>query len=246
MKEIENIFDKSKKKEDVQEKIEVLVDNREKNSLIPSLLVSKGFIIKFRHANLLVKIVSGGMCLLSIAALCWASLRHPHIIYSIIGLPVDGKFYFKDTLLNFVKIPVRVFYQGPNDPAFWLGRLPLLGIFASVVSAVGVYAYWFKLRLDRTKALLYLLIFSAVLSSFSGQTSLSIILPLMYVLATGGITLLLQQWLTVFPRNPLARSIGRGLVTVAVLFAAFYQINQYFVAWPNSPSTKAAFTYRRQ
>ncbi len=197
---------------------------------------------RFRLANWLIRILSLLICLLAAAALSWAIVRQPYIAKPILGLPVEGSFSIKDTLVNLVQLPVRIFYRGPDDPSFWLGRLSLLGTFATVAGLVGVYAYAFKIKLDRTKALLYLLIISIVLSAVSGQTSLPLLLPIMYILAISGVTLMLQQWLTVFPRNPLARSLGRGLITIIVILAAFFHINHYYVAWPNSPDTKAAFS----
>jgi len=53
---------------------------------------------------------------------------------------------------------------------------------------------------------------------------------------------MLQQWFTVFPRNPFARSAGAILMTIVVLLAAYNGFSQYFIAWPNTPETKAVFT----
>jgi hypothetical protein len=109
--------------------------------------------------------------------------------------------------------------------------------------AFGVYWYFFLRRLDRTKLLLGGLVGGAILSALSID-ALPILLPFIYLLAGAGMTLLLQQWFTVFPRNPLARNIGVGLIAVLLAFVGYYHMHRYFVAWPHTPETKQAYSLR--
>ena len=66
----------------------------------------------------------------------------------------------------------------------------------------------------------------------------------MFLIAAGGVALMLQQWFTVFPYNPFARTVGLVLLLFALGTTSFYSLNQYFVAWPHTPETKQTFQYR--
>lgn len=47
-----NIFSKEKKQEEKKEKVKIIIDNREKNSLVPSELIALNFNIEFQQLNL--------------------------------------------------------------------------------------------------------------------------------------------------------------------------------------------------
>ena len=75
-----------------------------------------------------------------------------------------------------------------------------------------------------------------------GAVDIAIFLPLLYIFIGGGLSFLLIQWLHVFPRNPIARMIGISMLSALVVLIAAYHLNRYFIAWPLSPQTKAAFS----
>jgi hypothetical protein len=52
---------------------------------------------------------------------------------------------------------------------------------------------------------------------------------------------MLHAWLTVFPRNPVARTTGIALVSIVVVMAVSYHLTSYFVAWRYDPATLSAF-----
>jgi hypothetical protein len=60
------------------------------------------------------------------------------------------------------------------------------------------------------------------------------------------VALLLQQWFTVFPRNPLARLIGVLMVSLLVVLSAYYNTRHYFVAWPKNSQTEQVFGILKQ
>jgi hypothetical protein len=181
----------------------------------------------------------------SIAVLLLPLIRafwlEPSLIKPILGLPEQLP-NIADIGKNLVNIPYKLFFRGPDQPGFWLGRLPLVDVFSTAMLVIGSYAYWFQLKLDRTKLLLGMPVMGTLLISLGGSVSITILLPFIYIVVAAGISLLLQQWFTVFPRNPLARITGASLVSLAILMACFYNINHYFVAWPHAPETKQAFS----
>lgn len=89
--------------------------------------------------------------------------------------------------------------------------------------------------------LLAMYLIGALLFALGGPVGISILVPIVYLMVAAGFGYLLHEWLLVFPRNPLARSLGFGLLGIAVTLTCVYNLRTYFVAWPHNPATKAAF-----
>lgn len=168
------------------------------------------------------------------------ALHDTNLLLGILGFPSSLP-QIGELGSSALQVPRELFYRGPADATHWVGTMPLLDIFAITMFILGLYTYYNRLKLDRTKLLLLGMILGFILVSI-GSTSMSILLPFIYLVVAAGITYLLHEWLGVFPRNPLARGIGTTLLTAAVILSAYYNLNQYFVAWPNAPETKQAFS----
>jgi len=72
----------------------------------------------------------------------------------------------------------------------------------------------------------------------------AVVIPIVFIVVALGLVYLLDTWFAVFPNNPVARTVGMTMLSLAVIFACAYQLRRYFVAWPNSPDTKAVFTHK--
>lgn len=186
-------------------------------------------------------LVIGCALVFVVAPLSFAIIREPRIGLTLLGLPEQWP-HIVEFLKNIVLVPVHLFAFTAGQPEWQLGRLPLLDIFGSVMFMLGVYYYYTHRSLDRAKLLAIFFSISALLIALDGPVSIAILLPAAYVMITGGMAQLLGQWLAVFPRNPLAKSIGIILITIAVGASCVYNLRSYFIAWPNSPETKAVFT----
>jgi hypothetical protein len=86
-----------------------------------------------------------------------------------------------------------------------------------------------------------IIILSLILTVLNGWLAMTIALPMFFVLVSAGLALFLQQWFTVFPRNPLARTVGITVVSFVVVLAGYYNLRHYFVAWPRNPDTRQVF-----
>lgn len=174
--------------------------------------------------------------------LIWASVLHPSELLLAAGLPhawPTPQLIIKQIL----KVPMYLLLRGPADPGRWLGRLPLLDVFSSAMMVLGLYSIRYHLKLVRLQLLLGSSAFMAVLIALGGPVSITVLMPAVYILIASGIAFMLQQWLVVFPRNPIPRTIATTLVSICILLAAFYHISQYYIAWPNTPATRSAFSY---
>lgn len=185
-------------------------------------------------------ILTGLASLVLLAPLIIASFRRPMLLANLAGLP-EQFIGWQAIGKNFISIPVQLFARGPDNPVLWLGRLPILDVFSIAMFVLGTYYLYFRRRLDRTKLLLGILVVGSLLTALGGLVSLTILLPFVYIIITVGLSLMLQQWFTVFPRNPLARSLGVVLLSAALLVTVYYHTTRYFIAWPNNPQTQQAF-----
>jgi hypothetical protein len=151
-------------------------------------------------------------------------------------------------VLNLVKQFLAVFYhlfiRGPLYPNLWLGRSPALDVFTLALAIIGIYFYGTKLSSSRSRLLALMFIVSVILVSLGGPVSFVLLIPLMYVMAAMGLSYMIHNWLKVFPRNPIARYFGIGLISLAVIFSCVYNLRAYFVAWPNNPDAVSTFSHR--
>ena len=141
---------------------------------------------------------------------------------------------------NFLDIPRQLFLSGIDNPLLWLPGTPVFDIFTIAMLILGFYAFRAGRYPAREKLVLGALALSVILIGAGGVATISLLIPLLYIIAANGLAYMLQSWFTVFPRNPVAKSIGVFLLTVAVGFSCFYQLQSYFVAWPEAGTTEAA------
>ena len=190
-----------------------------------------------------VPIVIGSLCgLLLIAPLLFAFVRHPSLITEWLLLPDSlsiGEFFG-----NLQNLLTTFFYQSQPNSEFWLARLPLLDVFTGTMMILGIYAYRYHLRLERTLLIGLVVLLGIIVIGAAGPKMVIILLPFAYVLIANGMAFLLEQWYAIFPRNPVARTLATSLLSIAVLFTCYYHINRYFVAWANAPETKAIYSVK--
>jgi len=141
-----------------------------------------------------------------------------------------------------LRVPSAFIYRMPSEPLINVGRLPIFDIASGILFLIGLNAYRRKLKLDRTKVMIGSL-FVAVVVGAMGELTVSIILllPFAYSIIAAGIEYLLDEWYSVFPRNPYARSFGLILITTVVLFSIYYQMTKFFVVWPQTPETRTVY-----
>jgi 4-amino-4-deoxy-L-arabinose transferase-like glycosyltransferase len=184
-----------------------------------------------------------------LAGLIWVpllilNLRHIDLLKTWIGLPAHLA-DVSQLLQQFGAVFWHLFVRGPRQPELWLGRAPILDIFTLAMCLIGIYFYLQHPKAVRSRLLGSIFLASVILIALGGAVSLSLLVPLLYILAATGITYLLQEWLKVFPLNPLARSIGLTLVGTAVALACVYNLRAYFVAWPHNHITRTVFRVRQ-
>lgn len=180
-----------------------------------------------------------GVVFLLVTPLIHAAFRDWKILLDVLAIP--DSFVPIEWVKRLILIPIFLTAQGPFIPMFNLGRLPLLDVFSVVMVILGTYWYYFRTKLLRTKVLLVVFGVSALLISIGGLSFIPLLLPIVFILIAAGLSLLLQQWSTVFPRNPLARIVGATLISGLIVIVCGYHVQRYFVAWSGSQATHRLF-----
>jgi hypothetical protein len=176
------------------------------------------------------------LAVIGLAALIISFIRTPHLILTWMGAPTH--FASWQLLLKQLANTVLAFvYRGPHNPQLWLGRLPLLDAFLSIMLAAGIVFYIQHWQAERTRILFSYLLLGIILISLGGDVRLSVIVPIIYLVIVAGIAYVLRFWLSVFPSNPVARRAGISIVAFVVALSCFYNLQQYFIAWPHNPET---------
>lgn len=167
-------------------------------------------------------------------------IRHPLTALANLGLPTSlSQFvHFPELLYRLV---LQLFIFAGNNPVFHLGHLPYLDIVSSVLFLLGLY----RLRFSPAHKMMKwsgVIVAGWIVGAGFGAINIAIFLPLIYIIIGGGISFLLVQWFTVFPRNPIARSTGVAIVSGLVILVSIYHLDRYFIAWPLSHETRAVFS----
>jgi len=145
-----------------------------------------------------------------------------------------------------LRVPSAFIYRMPTEPLINVGRLPVFDISSGILFLIGLNAYRRKLKLDRTKVMVGSAFMGIVFGALGELTvSVILLLPFAYSIIAAGIEYMLDEWYSVFPRNPYARSFGLLLITSVILFSIYYQMTRFFVVWPQTPETRAVYNQSR-
>jgi hypothetical protein len=165
------------------------------------------------------------------------------IVRELLGIPV----HFPSVATmghTFVDTLNGLFFKSNGDPLLFTGKAPLVSFFSLVMIIIGLYdLVRNSFRLDRTKILVTYILIGFALITINSRIALTILLPPGFILVANGMRYMLQDWLRVFPRNPVARTIGASILGVAVFLTVSYNFVSYFIAWPHTPAVKQSYTH---
>lgn len=178
--------------------------------------------------------------LLFAGTLAFSLYHSPELVRPWLGLPHTMP-SMVGALKSWADSVLYLFARGPYAPELWLAHTPVLDVFTTAICLLGAYFYAKHFRNLRARMLATFALLGSIFTALNGATGMSFIVPLAYLVAATGLTYLLHEWLTVFPRNPVARYAGVALVSVAIASAVTYHVASYFVAWHDSPATTTAF-----
>ncbi len=174
----------------------------------------------------------------SLAPLIYSLVRQPGQYQQILGLVGGEKTLSLQVMANnFVDIWRAFIVNGVDEPLRWLVGTPILDITSLILFGLGVYSYRSGLHPIRYKLILGGLIVSIILMTLGGFEFIGIALVFSYLFIVAGLSLLLQQWFSVFPRNPFARTVGVMCVAVLVAGITYFHASRYYIGWPHADAT---------
>lgn len=176
--------------------------------------------------------------------LALALVQNTELIRSWLLLPLSIDWI--ESARNILRVPSAFLYRSPVDPLLSVGRLPVFDVAVGGLFLIGLYSYQQNSKLDRARIMLLTTVVAIIIGALGQVTAaIVILLPFVYAVVAAGISYLLDEWYTVFPRNPFARSFGVLLVTIVVLMSMYYQLTRFLVVWPNTPETRSQYNQSR-
>lgn len=212
-------------------------------ALAGSIFLRKILIKTIRHLSKPILAISLTAFIATILPLIYSFALRPSQVVSWLGINTDQTVHSLGKHL--LDIPRQLIYSGPGDPAVWLVGTPIFEIFSLAMIILGLFAYRTGYYPAREKLVLGALIIAATLVVFGNVATIALLIPVFYILIANGLSYMLQSWFTVFPRNPVARPLGIALLIFVVACSCAYQLQRYYVAWPNAEATQKALTSER-
>lgn len=208
--------------------------------LFAGVILFKGVRNRLRQITPLHLVGYVAAALIVAAPLLLAGSHHPSLLLSVFGLPtgLHPLTQFGSSLLHAV---LAIAIRSDGNPLLWVGHAPLLSVAEFSLGLIGAYVYFWQRRGRSSLLLGGNLVISLVLIGFASGVGYATLIPLLYLFVVAGINYLLDQWLRVFPRNPIARGVGVLAVCAMLAFVVFYQVRVYFVAWPHHKATQQTF-----
>ncbi len=179
--------------------------------------------------------------LVIVAPLLWVGMHHLALFRTLAGLPATIP-SLSTLFYNTIHLASSVIWRGYWPPEYWLYRAPLLNVAETILLFAGLFVLFKRPILRQNFFLIGTIVVSSLLIILGGSVSITMLVPLVYLVIAGGIYYLFDQWLTVFPRNPVARTTGLVFVFLLATFSALYHLQAYYTAWPNAPETKRVYT----
>jgi hypothetical protein len=180
----------------------------------------------------------------ALVPLGWALYKNHALIKPWLGLPQDWPTPL-EMVRNLLEVPFNLFIRGDADPVTWLGTAPVLEVFSLSMFVLGIFLYLRHWKLGRTSLFIAIFVLMTALMTIGGAISLTVAMPFVYLIITAGASYLIEQWFKVFPRNPIARTIGIAMMGAVIGLVCIYHITHYFVGWPHAQATHEAYTIQR-
>lgn len=171
-----------------------------------------------------------------LAPLARAVYKDPAILRTLALLP-DLRPEALVALKSIGLMALGLVWQVPYHQPLMLERLPVLNVVAIALGIFGLYAMWTNAR-AKTYALLSTVGFGIVAAGLNKNPTLLIItLPAVTVFAAAGLRYLHVEWTSIFPRNPLPRTLALILMLALISVHMLFGVRYALVAWPRNVDT---------
>ncbi|PID99399.1 hypothetical protein CSA80_01405 [Candidatus Saccharibacteria bacterium] len=213
-------------------------------ALIGLIIMGKSIIRLFGKLGPMHTVAVIALGALLVAPLALGALRDASIARDIASLPATLPSW-QQLGENLLHLGSSIMYKGYWPTEYWLYGAPLLNISESILFIAGLIMLVKRPILRGNYFLIGTLFVATALIALGSSATMALIIPLVYLTIAGGLFYLLDQWLTVFPKNPVAKYTGILLLLTLSAFSVSYHIRAYYTAWPNAPETKTVYTVKQ-
>lgn len=181
--------------------------------------------------------------LLGLSPLGWAALQNVDVLKSILLIPNEYPALIESVKGAGWSILSFVWATKESHPMI-LGTLPLLTISAIALSVFGIYIMWKRARAELIGLLILLLVATTGYALNQNMAILTIAFPAFGILTAAGLRFLYAEWRSIFPLNPIPKSLAIFLVVGLVMLNMMYGIRYALAAWPNNQTTKSTYVLK--
>jgi hypothetical protein len=210
--------------------------------LVTSLTLSIVYKNKLSQISKKQIIIASSVYFVLLLPLLISILQYPGQLKEIIGIPLQWP-SIQEYASNFIWQFSTIFIYSPPFPELYISPIPLLDVFLSAMTILGIY-HFVKYMPKRRKIAIgsLVLVLALVIPLWDPfQIPLTLYIPFIFIFIISGIFELLRQWFSYFPRNPFAKNIAVLVVAALIGLSTFYNLQKFYVAWPNSPETKSVY-----
>ena len=207
-----------------------------------ALLYRKKTLERIKSVTPINAVIYGTAGLILVSLLLIAFVINPSLITEWLGVRSDDTTTIYSFIGNIVQAVQNLFIWSSLPVSRWVGNAPIVDTFVTVCFLLGCYYYVLLRKLERVKVLTAVLLGLLIVAGLGGPFMSFAIVPFVYIIAAAGMSLLLQQWFTVFPKNPIARYFAISVVVICVGATSLYNVHRYFVVWPRTPAVQREFS----
>lgn len=211
--------------------------------IISSYFVRKILVAFISKTNISTRIVCSAIALLILAPLIRAIPLDWEIIKTLLLVPASFIGIY-GLAKAFVWSGLAVVWRTRSHLDISVSRWPMLGVVQAVLMIFGAVAMFSQALTVGTMLLVFIAIciFVAAMNStvLVGNGSLPFVfmaLPALSMFVSAGLRYLYIEWKTIFPRNPLPKTIAVIIMATLVAMQVFFGIRYALVAWPHTADT---------
>lgn len=187
---------------------------------------------KISRMRLILAIVLG---LISVAPLVYASVVHPGVALTLLGIPTTPI----DLMANVKTVALDLFGFFSASTSAQLRPMYSLGV--AILMAIGAYKLLTVKYTARSYIVLILSVFILPLTILNPHY-LTHLYPLAVLMIAMGIVTMITSWYKLFPRNPYARVAGLIPLSVFVLGMMFSGVMRYMNNYSYNPNVLSYYS----
>ncbi len=184
--------------------------------------------------------LSFGVLLLLLLPLGAGIARNWHYAQQLLLIP--NSWHGPVTIIkNLAWAPLALIIKTPHSSLFFVGNLAVINIIQLTMLVFGIFAMYSAAK-SKTITLCGAILLGVLISGLNNDLALLIFcLPAIGIFVTAGLRYLYIEWRSVFPINPIPKSLAFCLMLAIVSISCAYGLSYSLNAWPHSLSTNNTY-----